>query len=89
MEDNKVTNVQSFIVQLPELPLKSKGDIFYRGQASVDYNLSPSVLRDNIKKEAEYDIYEQIMVSCSSDFDSDMSHCEVLSKMQHMGFRLE
>ena len=80
----KVTDVETFLKQLPRLDEKMGGNIFYRGQSSTDYNLTPSVLRGNMKFK-EHEIYNKIMTECAHEFDECKLHNEILSKMQHYG----
>ncbi len=79
----KVTDVQSFLEQLSLKINKEDENVFYRGQSKCSYDLSPSVLRE--MPIAEDKIYDEIIVRCSHEFDSIMSHSEILSKMQHYG----
>lgn len=80
----KVTDVETFLKQLPRLDEKMGGNIFYRGQSNTDYNLTPSVLRGNMKFK-EHEIYNKIMTECAHEFDECKLHNEILSKMQHYG----
>lgn len=58
--------------------------LFYRGQSNINYKLEPSVFRGNTK-EKEDKIYLKILSECSNEFDVNMAHIDVLSKMQHYG----
>lgn len=81
--ENKVTNLESFLDQLPRLIQKREGNFFYRGQ-NDSYPLLPAVLRGSLN-ENEHDIYNEIMTECSHEFEGITSHGEILSKMQHYG----
>ncbi|WP_160725012.1 FRG domain-containing protein [Bacillus sp. USDA818B3_A] len=83
-ECEKVTSIETYLHQLPELNEKLKGNIFYRGQSRVSYNLTPSVFRDGLWQE-EQNIYTQIMTECAHEFEDCILHNEKLSKMQHYG----
>lgn len=81
---DKVKSVENFFDQLPRLNEKMDGNYFYRGQNKMSYKLMPSVLRgsmDNI----EHEVYIQILTECAHEFETSMSHNEILSKMQHYG----
>lgn len=80
----KVDSIEKFLEQLPRLNEKMKGNIFYRGQSDVSYRLTPSILRRQMEQK-ENDIYMNILAECSHEFESTMSHIDVLSKMQHYG----
>lgn len=80
----RVESLESFIGQLPTLTKKMVGNIFYRGQSRVDYKLTPSVLRNDMKTN-EHKIYNEIMTECAHEFHDCQLHNEILSKMQHYG----
>lgn len=80
-----VEEIKEFISHLPTVEEKIKRNkIFYRGQSSVDYDITPSILRDE-KKEYEDKIYNEVMTECAHEFDECKLHNEILSKMQHYG----
>lgn len=79
-----VNNVQDFISELPKLPIKTKGNLFYRGQSNINYELEPSVFRGNAKGK-EDKIYLKVLTECSNEFDTNMAHIDIISKMQHYG----
>ncbi|MFR3569008.1 FRG domain-containing protein [Paeniclostridium sordellii] len=79
-----INNVQEFISKLPELTMKTKGNLFYRGQSNIDYKLEPSVFRGNAKGK-EDKIYLKVLTECSNEFDTNMTHIDIISKMQHYG----
>ncbi|MDQ1908944.1 FRG domain-containing protein [Paenibacillus sp. GD4] len=82
--NNKVNSVETFFSQLPRLNEKMAGNIFYRGQSDIEYKLVPSVLRENFRLR-EHEIYSEVMIECSHEFDNCKFHNEILSKMQHYG----
>lgn len=81
---NKVTNFETYLEQLPRLDEKMEGNVFYRGQSKIYYKLTPSVFRDGFKQK-EHEVYTQIMIECSHEFEECKFHNEILSKMQHYG----
>lgn len=81
----KVTRIETFLEQLPDLDVKSQGNIFYRGQSNSSYELSPSILRKETLKQNENKIYSEIMTECSHELEGINLHNEILSKMQHYG----
>lgn len=83
-ENNKVTNIESFLSKLPRLNEKMTGNYFYRGHSDESYSLLPSVLRGHTK-EYESEIFNLAMTECSKEFEGMSSHADILSKMQHFG----
>ena len=88
MEDKKhgkkIRNIQEFINKLPPLIEKSRNGIFYRGQSDTDYKLIPSVFRGGVKGK-EQKIYLKVLAECSIEFDKNIRHIDIISKMQHYG----
>ena len=84
IKNTKVKNLETFFEQLPRLNQKMEGNIFYRGQSNVAYELIPSVFRENNKCH-EHEIYTYILTECAHEFDDCRLHNEILSKMQHYG----
>lgn len=81
-------SVAEFIEVLPplRLGLKREQKIFYRGQSDSSYNLKPSIFRDTLdvkRSERENEVYLSVMSECSNDFEMEMPHIAILSKMQH------
>ncbi len=58
---------------------------FYRGQASANYLLKPSIYRSKEIKENEYNLYNEALKECPDDFYQCERHIEKLVKMQHYG----
>ena len=79
-----IKNINDFIEELPPLVEKSRRGVFYRGQSNINYNLEPSVFRDKAKGK-EDKIYLKVLAECSNEFDKNMDHIDILSKMQHYG----
>lgn len=79
-----INNVQDFIYKLAKLGVKSRDNFFYRGQSNVAYDLKPSVFRGNAKYK-EDKIYLKVLAECSNEFDTTMTHIDIISKMQHYG----
>lgn len=85
MEDIiEIINIEEFIRELPPLIQKSRGGIFYRGQSDIEYKLVPSVFRGRVKGN-EQKIYLKVLAECSNEFDRNMRHIDIISKMQHYG----
>ncbi len=80
----EIRNIEEFIRELPPLIQKSRGGIFYRGQSDIEYKLVPSVFRGRVKGN-EQKIYLKVLAECSNEFDKNMKHIDILSKMQHYG----
>ncbi len=85
MGNNKdIKNVQEYISELPTLDKKLRKNFFYRGQSDEQYILEPSIFRGKAKSKEE-DVYLKVLSECSDEFDRNMTHIDILSKMQHYG----
>lgn len=82
--NEKVKDIESFLTQLPKFNESMEGLISFRGHSKLEYELTPSVLRDGLY-EQEHRIYNEIMTECSHEFDNCKLHNEILAKMQHYG----
>lgn len=83
-KDIQCKNVAEFVNALRVLHLHSK-NIFYRGQSNVQYNLKPSVLRDDRRTSCEDKMYLKVLSECYNEFTPDMTLITLLSKIQHYG----
>jgi hypothetical protein len=85
----KVTTVQGFIGKVLGLELKENCEVFYRGHSNkTKYKLAPSLFRKDengnyLYKDNEHILYRELLVSNSSDFQSDIYTLDSLVRMQH------
>lgn len=79
-----VKSLSDYLRFLPDINEKIQSQWFYRGQSDVSYDLIPSVFRSKHRRR-EHDYYMKALTSCPDDFDSSMSHADILVKMQHYG----
>ena len=79
---SSVSGVSSFISSL-----KKRNDtlIFYRGHASPNYILRPSIMRTTGLQENESTLYNELLINCPEEFEKCHTHLEKLVKMQHYG----
>lgn len=85
----KVNSVNEYIEKLQLVQVRSKNRylencIFYRGQNNIEFDLKPSVYRKNVK-DKEDKVYLKVLTECSNEFDTNMTHIDIISKMQHYG----
>lgn len=79
---SSVSGVSSFISSL-----KKNADslIFYRGHATPNYILRPSIMRTTSLQEHESTLYNELLIDCPEEFEKCHTHLEKLVKMQHYG----
>ena len=58
---------------------------FYRGHASANYDLLPSVMRSRAWKQNEVAMYNDLIINCPEAFEKCHTHLEKLVEMQHYG----
>ena len=59
--------------------------LFFRGHASPNYTLLPSVMRSDSWKTNESTMYNELIINCPEDFEKCHTHLEKLVEMQHYG----
>tara|TARA_B110000908_G_C10195370_1_gene422631 strand:- start:52 stop:1344 length:1293 start_codon:yes stop_codon:yes gene_type:complete len=85
----KVSKVQGFIGKVLSLKQTDGYEVFYRGHSNkVKYKLKPSLFRKDeegnyLYKDNEHILYRELLVSNSSDFQSDVYTLDSLVRMQH------
>lgn len=82
MEDKIVESIEDYIKEILRIGKESKGSFFYRGQSNKEFELKPSILRKDMDGK-EDKIYLKVLSECSNEFDVNMTHIDILSKMQH------
>lgn len=82
-----ITTVQGFIAKVLASEKPYSTEIFYRGHSNKSkYKLEPSLFRkdgDGNYLDNEYIIYKELIISNSSDFQSDEYTLDRLVRMQH------
>ena len=78
---SSVAEAGTFIASLQE----SDGTLFYRGHASANYSLSPSIMRSPALYKNENRMYHELQIECPQEFTHCRTHLEKLVKMQHYG----
>lgn len=63
----------------------SEDTLMFRGHASANYDLKPSVFRTKQFIEHEDQMYQEMMMTAPEDFNKESSLLEKLVKMQHYG----
>lgn len=87
--DPKVTKVQGFIGKVLAMEQEFGFEVFYRGHSNKKkYKLEPSLFRRDehgnyLYKDNEHILYRELLVSNSSDFQSDVYTLDSLVRMQH------
>ena len=59
--------------------------MFYRGHASLEYMLLPSIMRKQNWLLHENDMYNELKINCVNDFAGCQTHLDYLVEMQHYG----
>lgn len=76
-----VAEVNSYISRIK----LSNSVLFFRGHASANYTLKPSIMRTPQLEQNESSLYNELLINCPNDFVDCHSHLEKLVKMQHYG----
>lgn len=80
----KITSLSDYVTTISALNNDSDQELFFRGHSNINYNIKPSVFRDNFYKK-EFIMFQQLVVSCQEYFIKCRSHFEFISLMQHYG----
>ena len=92
MEQNAIRNIHSVHEFVNEIKLLSKaldnskkeGRLFFRGQKNAEWQVYPSVFRNGWLSE-ESNMYNMLLLASPSEFSSQKTAYEKLTKMQHYG----
>lgn len=79
---SSVTELSSIV---SELKKPGNPHVFYRGHASSNYIMLPSIMRTPGLQNNESTLYNELMINCPEDFENCHTHLERLVKMQHYG----
>lgn len=85
----EINSVKEYVemIQSADIILENRrgeNSVFYRGQSNIEFDLKPSVYRNNVK-DIEDKVYLKVLTECSNEFDTNMAHIDIISKMQHYG----
>lgn len=81
----KIVNVKKlsdFSNEISSL-MKSKANLYFRGQANFNWKVQPGIVRNNPKFEAEY--FNETLRHFPSEFEREQTYFEKLARMQHFG----
>lgn len=84
VEVNVVSSFSNVCKILQELD-KPGHTVYYRGHSDANYLLLPSVMRKDKWLAHERDMYNELMIECTSEFNNCSSHLDSLVEMQHYG----
>lgn len=92
MEQNAIRNIHSVHEFVNEIKLLSKaldnskkeGRLFFRGQKNAEWQVYPSIFRNGWLSE-ESNMYNMLLLASPSEFSSQITAYEKLTKMQHYG----
>lgn len=84
VEPHFISSVDQFYKAIKEMAQPGK-NLYYRGHASINFALVPSVLRRREWRERERDMYNELMIQCPQHFEKAKTHLDVLVQMQHYG----
>lgn len=80
-----ISSVSSISNILNKLKNKEEQTIFFRGHSNCNYILRPSIMRNDILKDNEETIYNELLINCPDEFKNCNTHLDKLVKMQHYG----
>jgi hypothetical protein len=92
MEQNAIRIISSVHEFVNEIKLLSKalenskkeGELFFRGQKNVEWQVCPSVFRNGWLSEESH-MYNRILLASPAEFSNQTTAYEKLTKMQHYG----
>lgn len=79
VEVKKLSDYSSKISKLFERQI----NLFFRGQANLNWRIQPGIVRNNPESEQEY--FNEILRRYPEEFKEEVTFCEKLSRMQHFG----
>lgn len=81
-----IESVGGFAKDISELKEACRDStLFYRGHSRLDYELLPSIMRNEGWMRNEKKMYQELRVRCAQDFAKCESHLDELVEMQHYG----
>lgn len=82
VEIAEIANLSQFVKKLSEL-IKTYKNLYFRGQANLNWKVQPGIARNSPEREKDY-IYE-ILRRYPAEFEKEPTYCEKLARMQHFG----
>lgn len=83
MSEIKITSVQQFVEQVAMLELKENHTRFFRGHPDSEYEMIPSIYRDNSLINNEDRIVKDVLTECAEYFLPHEMLFDKLVRMQH------
>jgi len=80
-----IKNISDFINQLEKILELPENELFFRGHESKDYELKPSIYRDNKLISNEHILFKECILRTPNEFLNEKSVLEKLVKIQHYG----
>lgn len=81
---NIISSFDDFCKAMQEID-SPKHTFYYRGHSDSNYVLLPSIMRKSNWLLRERDMYNELLIECSQDFDKCSTHLDYLVHMQHYG----
>ncbi|MDO9234165.1 MAG: FRG domain-containing protein [Methylotenera sp.] len=79
----KIGSIRTFFSELEKLISDDDHIYFFRGHSNANYDLTPSIYRDDGWIKNEDIIFKELILRCPTDFDNNDSTFQDLVKMQH------
>lgn len=76
---NKKEQIEITLAQVAE----KAEEMFYRGHSNANFELIPSLFRENIWEENESKLYHNLISRFPEKFDNKKRHLDILQEMQH------
>lgn len=81
----QISTVLSFITQIQKNSYDPDSTYFYRGHSDYDYQLKPSIYRNDGHVESEHVMFNELVTHNPSEFSNCKYTLDYLVKMQHYG----
>lgn len=79
-----ISNISDFIKELQKIRRDDNYEYYFRGHSDINYDLKPSIYRQNYIKN-EHNIFKEFILKTPNYFLNEKSALEKLVKMQHYG----
>ena len=79
----RVGSVRTFLDVLEKIKCPFDSQLFFRGHESFEFELKPSIYRDNGWLKNENIMFRELILRCPNDFNSIETTFQALVKMQH------
>lgn len=78
----EINNLSDFSSKILELENESL-NLYFRGQANLNWKVQPGIVRNNPDFESEY--FNKTLLHFPAEFEKEQTNCEKLARMQHFG----